>query len=131
MVLAVRYGPVLALKISRGPLAAGALTLALLGYAGYPLNLFSVMGLVLIVGIGVDYSIFLTEDTGKGEATMLAVMLSALTTIFSFGTLSLSSFNPVSTFGFTLLCGIVLSFVIAPINTAHIREAHGRRRAAP
>lgn len=129
LVLSLRYRPVMALKISRGPVAAGVLTCALLGYAGFPLNLFSVMGLVLIVGIGVDYSIFLTEDTGKGDATLLAVLLSALTTVFSFGTLSLSSFNPISTFGFTLLCGIVLSFVIAPINTAHIRDSHERRRA--
>ncbi|MBI9109492.1 MAG: MMPL family transporter [Spirochaetales bacterium] len=128
--LSLRYKPVLALKISRGPLAAGVLTCALLGYTGVPLNLFSVMGLVLIIGIGIDYSIFLTESKEEGSSTMLAVILSSLTTIFAFGVLSFSSFQPVSTFGFTLLFGIILSFIIAPINTAFIRSSRENKDKA-
>jgi len=126
--LSFRYGPVLSLKISRAPLAAGILTCATLGYLGMPLNLFSVMGLVLIIGIGVDYSIFLTEAGEKKESTMLAVIICMLTTVFSFGTLSLSSLRPVATFGITALTGILFSFVLAPINTAHIRERHTRTK---
>jgi predicted exporter len=126
--LSFRYGLLLSLKISRGPLAAGLLTCAILGYAGIPLNLFSVMGLVLIIGIGVDYSIFLTEAGERKSSTMLAVLLCMLTTVFSFGSLSFSSLKPVSTFGFTLLVGILLSFFIAPLNTAHIHEHLRKRR---
>ena len=120
--LCFRYGLLLSLKVSRGPLVAELMTCAILGYAGIPLNLFSVMGLVLVIGIGVDYSIFMTEAGEKNRTTMLAVILCMLTTVFSFGTLSFSSLKPVSTFGFTVLVGITLSFLLAPINTAHIRE---------
>jgi predicted exporter len=59
---------------------------------------------------------------------MLAVLLCMLTTVFSFGSLSFSSLKPVSTFGFTLLVGILLSFFIAPLNTAHIHEHLRKRR---
>ena len=46
---------------------------------------------------------------------MLALALSAITTILSFGLLSLSSTPAVHYFGLTVLVGITVSFLLSPI----------------
>jgi predicted exporter len=43
----------------------------------------------------------------------LAVFLSFLTTGFSFGILSLSSFTPVNILGFTVAVGLIAAFIFA------------------
>lgn len=47
--------------------------------------------------------------------TVLAIALSALTTILSFGSLSFSSFAPVSTFGLSVFLGILFNFLFSPL----------------
>lgn len=105
------------LAISRGPLLSVLFTISILSYLGVPLNFFSVTAMVLVLGMGVDYSIFLENPKGERSISFYAVLLCMLTTVLSFGTLSLSSFAPVRTFGITLLAGILLSFIIAPLST--------------
>ena len=73
------------------PIVAALLTLAVLGITGQPINLFSVLALLLVLGIGIDYTIFFAEAKEKRETAMLAILLSACTTILSFGFLSLAS----------------------------------------
>lgn len=97
------------------PLLAAALTLAILGVVGEPINLFNLMALLLVLGIGIDYSIFLAEVQERREPTMLAILLSATTTVLSFGLLSLSITPILRSFGLTVLIGIVLALLLAPI----------------
>lgn len=49
-------------------LAAGALTTGLLGLFGQPLQLFNVLALMLLLGMGIDYGIFLIEHRGDASA---------------------------------------------------------------
>ncbi len=109
------YGIARAIRISLAPVSAALLTVSALGLLGEPLNLFSVMGIVMTMGIGIDYAIFLSEGTTHPPVTMLAVCLSMLTTVLSFGFLSFSSLAPVHTFGVTVFIGVALSFVLAPL----------------
>lgn len=106
-----------AIVISRGPLLSIVFTVSFLSYIGVPLNFFSVTAMVLILGMGIDYSIFLENSKGDKSVPFFAVMLCMMTTVLSFGTLSFSSFAPVGTFGLTLLIGILFSFIIAPVST--------------
>lgn len=92
---------------------ATVLTLAALGLAGQPLQLFNVLALLLLLGVGVDYGIFLFEHQGDGSA-WLAVVLGAASTWLGFGLLALSATPALRAFGLTLLLGIGLVWMLAP-----------------
>ncbi|HSV34490.1 MAG TPA: hypothetical protein VLI46_02975 [Ramlibacter sp.] len=92
---------------------ASALTVAALGWLGQPFQLFNVLALVLLLGIGVDYGIFLMEHPGDGRA-WLAVVLGAASTWLAFGLLALSSTPALRAFGLTLMLGIALVWALSP-----------------
>lgn len=95
-------------------LLAGLLTVALLGWLGQPLQLFNVLALLLLLGMGIDYGIFLLEHRGDRSA-WLSVCVGAASTWLSFGLLALSSTPALRAFGLTLLLGIGLVWVITPL----------------
>ncbi|MEW7847790.1 MMPL family transporter [Massilia aurea] len=95
--------------------AASILTVAVLGFAGQPLQLFHVLALMLLLGVGVDYGIFMQEESSDGDdAPWLAVGLSAASTILSFGLLALSGTPALRAFGLTMLVGAALVWLFAP-----------------
>jgi predicted exporter len=105
--------------------AASLLTLALLGFAGQSLQLFHVLALMLLLGVGVDYGIFMQEEPGQGaDAPWLAVGLSAASTILSFGLLGLSGTPALQAFGLTMLVGTALVWLGAPCFTLSKEEPH-------
>lgn len=79
-----------------------------------PINFFVIVGLILTLGIGIDYALFFKDSESHADSTALAVMLSALTTLVSFGTLAFSHFAPISVFGLTVLLGISMCFLLSP-----------------
>ncbi|MGB3394464.1 MAG: MMPL family transporter [Stenotrophomonas sp.] len=95
-------------------LVAAALTLGLLGLFGQPLQLFNVLALLLLLGMGIDYGIFLIEHRGDASA-WLAVCVGAASTWLSFGLLGLSATPALRAFGLTLLFGIGLVWLISPL----------------
>ena len=103
-------------------------TLALLALFGQLLQLFNVLALALLLGIGIDYGIFLLEreDPDAGSA-WLAVVLGAAGTWLSFGLLALSSTPALRSFGLTLLFGILIVWFTAPL----YREPSGRGAPRP
>lgn len=100
-------------------LTASMATLGLLGLAGQSLQLFHVLALMLLLGVGVDYGIFMQEHPDRRNATpWLAVGLSAANTILSFGLLGLSNTPALRAFGLTMLIGIALVWLIVPCFTS-------------
>jgi predicted exporter len=94
------------------PAAIGiALTLATLGFMHEPVNLFHVLSLLLVLGLGVDYAIILRE--GRSQQAVLAVFLSMTTTLVSFGLLGFSSVAFVRSIGLTVALGVAFTFLIA------------------
>ena len=87
------------------PVSATAVTVTVLSIAGEPLTVFHSMALFLVLGLGMDYVIFVEEMGDEGASTMLAVLLSALTSLLSFGLLAWSSMTVVNAFGITVLIG--------------------------
>lgn len=105
--------------------AASVLTLAILGLAGQHLQLFHVLALMLLLGVGVDYGIFMQEDRERGDAApWLAVGLSAASTLLSFGLLALSGTPALRAFGLTMLLGTALVWFAAPCFTVIAKECH-------
>jgi predicted exporter len=97
------------------PAAASAATLAALGWLGLPLQLFHVLALMLILGLGVDYGIFLREEPDRHDRfAWLAVGLSAVSALLAFGLLALSQTPPLHAFGLTMLIGMAVVWLIAP-----------------
>lgn len=106
------------------PTALGSvITLALLGLLGQPLQLFNVLALLLLLGVGVDYGIFLLEHPNDGSA-WLAVSLGAVSTWLAFGLLGLSSTPALRAFGLTLLFGVAIVGLLAPC-LRPVQEAPG------
>jgi predicted exporter len=94
---------------------ASVATLALFGVAGQNLQLFHVLALMLLLGVGVDYGIFLQEHPHRRDPiAWLAVGLSALSTLLSFGLLSLSKTPALQAFGLTMLIGTITVWLIVP-----------------
>jgi len=94
---------------------ASIATLAALGFAAQSLQLFHVLALMLLLGVGVDYGIFMQEHPDRSDRTpWLAVGMSAANTILSFGLLGLSSTPALQAFGLTMLLGTTLAWLLVP-----------------
>lgn len=121
-VLTLRYRWQPALVILLPTLLAIAVTMSVFGYLSIPLTLFNMMGLMLMLGIGVNYAIFLREGGVHRAATLAGVLLSAGTTLLSFGMLAFSQMPALSSFGLTLLLGIAISALLAPMLLSFDRQ---------
>ena len=126
-VLCVRYGLRQAAVTLAPTLLAIALALGVFGHLGTPLTLFNLMALMLVLGVGVNYAIFLREGGGNhaqaAAATLAGVLLSAGTTLLSFGLLAFSSMPALSGFGLTLLVGISIAVALAPMVLSFSQDA--------
>ncbi len=119
----IRYGFAKAGLVLLPPLFGVGTSLGMLGYLGLPLTLFNTLALFIVLGIGCDYVLFFAETTGKPEATTLAVALSVLTTLLSFGLLVVSRTPVVALFGLTVAVGILTAALLAPLaNRPHRRQ---------
>lgn len=103
-----------ALSIVLVPLAALLASLATLSLLGVSVSMFHYFGLLLALGIGMDYAIF--HNVGKHALTVaLAVSCSLLTSLLAFGLLALSSTALIQAFGLSLALGISYAFILAPL----------------
>lgn len=103
------------------PLTASLLVAALFALTGWPFTIFNVMALLLLLGLGADYGIFLRFADSKSAATMTAVGASAVTTVLAFGLLAASATPALHQFGVTLGLGVVLTFLMASLCSALLR----------
>lgn len=88
--------------------------LAAFGWAGIPVTLFTTLAIVLVLGLGVDYGIFLTRSPTDGR-TAAAVLFSGVTTLLSFGLLAASETPALAAFGWTVVYGLCLVWTIAQL----------------
>lgn len=114
LVLTKRYGFFHMIRIVIPCLIACLAGLAAMTVSGSQLNLFNLLALVLVIGIGIDYTLFFAEQS-HSRSTLLAITLSALTTLLSFGLLSLSETYAIHSFGLTTLSGIFIAWLLSPL----------------
>jgi predicted exporter len=134
LTLHLRYSWYKALAVAAVPAIAATATLAVLAVLGIAINLFHVLALVLVTGIGIDYSLFFAECWDKPQSTLLAVAMSSATTLLSFGLLSLSSTPAVHAVGVTVCIGITVAYILGPlpyISTAYRRPDERRIAEEP
>lgn len=90
------------------PLSAVVVLLGVLSLFGVKLNLFHVAAIPLIIGLGVDYGIFMLYWK-RGQAssgTAKAVFISALSTIMAFGALTTANHPALHSLGLAVLTGV-------------------------
>ena len=104
------------LKIVSIPLLIVLVTTAVFAVFNIKLEFFSVTGLILVFGLGLDYIIYMMENekpkTDENKTLEpFAIMLSFITTIVSFGALALSSFVPVHLMGLSIFLGLATAYI--------------------
>ncbi|WP_298632758.1 hypothetical protein [uncultured Umboniibacter sp.] len=94
-----------------GAAAAGALAGLFALYAvGLALNVFSVLSLLLVLGLGIDFALFVAS---KAVYATNAVVCSAITSILAFGLLALSAVPVLASIGLIIAVGISVAFLTA------------------
>jgi predicted exporter len=96
-------------------IAAIALTAAALVAAGTRLSLLHLVALLLVLGVGTNYSLFFGRLAPEAErlAAAYAVVVATATTLIAFGTLAASGTAILRAIGVTVALGAALSFVCA------------------
>lgn len=91
------------------PIGAGlTMVLGAMQLSGQAMNLFHIVSLPLVIGLGADYGIFMVSHTDPAirQRTVLAVLFSGLTTLGGFGALVLALHPALHSIGITVLTGI-------------------------
>lgn len=103
-----RSGQILAV-----PLLAAVCTVAVLGWAGIPVSLFAMFGLLLVSAIGADYAVYALTAPHTAAARLGGMLLAAATTAISFSLLALSGTPAVAAFGITVTVGVAFNIWLA------------------
>ena len=101
------------------PLAAAVIvTCATLSLGGRQLSIFHLVGLLLVVGVGSNYTLFFERETfGRTDPqrTLVSLALCNASTVIGFGLLSLARAPVLSAVGTTVALGAFLSLLFAAI----------------
>lgn len=110
LLLAKIYDKKSGLKILLPSICAVILLFGFLGLFGCSINLFHLLAIFLIIGFGLDYSVFrFTNPEKAGDS----VFLSCITTVFSFALLAFAGFKLISSLGTVLALGLLSSYIFS------------------
>ena len=126
--LCFRYTTRQSMVILLPSIVSSLIAIITLSFIGGHYSLFHVLALFLVMGIGVDYGLFLVEsqrkDNSNSFAAMTAVTLSTITTLLSFGLLATSKTSALHDFGIVIVIGITLTFILSPMVLIKDRGQH-------
>ena len=101
------------------PLGAVVLTLGCLSLLG-GIGLFHLLGLLLVLGIGLDAGIFSAQEPDS-DAAWLAISLSCASSLLAFGLLAFSATPALHFLGLTCLLGLAFTWALVPFARAQWR----------
>jgi predicted exporter len=96
------------------------LVVAALRASGISLNLFHLISLVLVAGLGLDYALFFehaADDPAEQRRTLHAVLVCSASTFMVFALLAISSLPVLRAIGLPVSIGVVSNFVLALLLT--------------
>jgi predicted exporter len=104
------------------PLAAAVVvTCALLSLGGHQLTVFNLVGLLLVVGVGSNYTLFFEREIfprSDPQRTLISLACCNASTVIGFGLLSLAHANVLHAIGSTVALGAFLSLMFGAILAA-------------
>ncbi|MGA2081524.1 MAG: MMPL family transporter [Holophaga sp.] len=124
VLLARWYGLRRGIRVLAPTLGGMLAALGAVALLGQPLTLFHTIALVLVLGFGVDYAVFLAEAGDRPAPALLGVLLAGFATLLSYGLLVFSGTPALRGFGVTLGLGVLGSVLLAPLAR---REAPDRK----
>ena len=114
--LALRYRLRGAIRVMLPAVLTIVLVPVLKAIGGAPFTFFDAMALVLVLSVAVDYAVFCAEaDTTRKPVALLGVAMAMASTMLSFGLLIRSDVAAVHAVGSTMLLGVGLAFLLAPM----------------
>lgn len=107
-----------------GIVSATAAAASLTSLAAYMLSgelgIFQIISLILVIGIGVDYGLFL-RSAGEANSEQIAlgsVLRCAVTTLMAFGVMALSGITVLESIGLTVSVGVILMVLFHAVRPA-------------
>ena len=91
-----------------------------------PLNLFHLISLVLVAGLGLDYALFFehaADDPAEQRRTLHAVLVCSLSTFAVFALLAASSVPVLRAIGLPVAIGVASNFLLALLLTRPVRRS--------
>ncbi len=105
-------------EIVTGCAAAALATAWLAGMVSGGLDVFQVMALALVVGIGIDYGLLLTlSDDALSGAAARSVLLCASTTLIAFISMALSGVGVLEDMGTTVAVGVIAMLLVSAVRS--------------
>ncbi len=129
-VLKIFYPLKESLKIVSVPLLIVLSVSSIFAVLGIKLEFFSITGMILVFGLGLDYVIYMVENARRSTSCTssnglsevsgssgsalesFAILLSFFTTLVSFGALALSHFVPVHMIGLSIFIGLCSAYLL-------------------
>lgn len=123
VVLWVLRGWKMALQIIWLPMLASGGCLVLAGVWQGGLLLSNALAALVVAGVSLDFAIFRRLSSPSEQPnTLLAITLSAVTSVLAFGVLSLSQTPLISSFGMTIALGLALAYTLVWIDGEVIND---------
>jgi len=113
VVFALRFGLKIASIAILIPTVSIVLSLAVSVFIQGELDIFNMVASILILALGLDYSVYYAEH-GFEKTITITTLMSALSSIAVFAILLLSSMPSIQSFGLTVFIGVIFVFILAP-----------------
>ncbi|MGB7542970.1 MAG: MMPL family transporter [Burkholderiales bacterium] len=101
------------------PLAAAVIvTSAVLVWVGGKLSIFHLVGLLLVVAVGSNYSLFFDRQASSGQdrrRTIVSLLFASVSTVIGFGLLSFSKVPILNALGSTVGMGAIMALIFSAI----------------
>ena len=109
------------------PLVAAVVVTTVALRAGGPLSIFHLVGLLLVVAVGSNYSLFFDREAASAPdrgRTVISLGFACLSTVVGFGVLAFSSVPVLKAIGSTVAIGAMLALVFSAILSHEPHERH-------
>lgn len=134
----VHFRDVRRLLLTLLPLGLGVLfTFGLMGWTGLAFNPANIITLPLVIGIGIAFGVYIVDrhdEEGRvmlaGSSTGKAVLLSALTTIIGFSSMTLGEYRGLVSLGKVMALGVFCCFLTATLVLPQILTLMDRARGS-
>jgi len=111
------------------PLAAAVVMTAAVQSTSGPLSIFHLVGLLLVVAVGSNYSLFFDRKAAAGrdpERTVVSLLFACVSTIIGFGLLTFSTVPVLSAIGSTVGLGAALALMFSAVLSRREHPPHER-----
>ncbi|MEH6394870.1 MMPL family transporter [Pseudoalteromonas sp.] len=120
-----RFGLTCAFKQSAVLVLTIAIILSLCSVVQGSLSIFNLLGSLLVMALSIDYLVFYQINQLSRE-NIIAISLSAASSMWVFGMLAMSITPAIYSFGLTIMIGLIAIFVLAPLTLAVPKSKENR-----